>query len=251
MAVIRAGGLPVLALLARLLDQAVSAQVLDGLRDLRQDMSVSWRPALEGHPAGTDRDPATALVSAVRDAAAQLLDTGDADISQVVAELESHDWPIFRRLALFLLTTAAADADLIGAHLTDPAAIRDVNLTREFLALARRHCTTIGPRDQQRLVALIGSGPETTEWARRHEQATGEPASAAMIHDRVGRWQRDRLAAVEPILSAERRARYQRLVAEFGEAPIPPPARLYRCGTSRSPARQRPVTSRPPPSRTW
>ena len=219
-AVTRAGGLPVLALLARLLDQAVSAQVLDGLRDLRQDMSVSWRPALEGHPAGTDRDPATALVSAVRDAAAQLLDTGDADISQVVAELESHDWPIFRRLALFLLTTAAADdADLIGTHLTDPAAIRDVNLTREFLALARRHCTTIGPRDQQRLVALIGSGPETTEWARRHEQATGEPASAAMTHDRVGRWQRDRLAAVEPILSAEWRARYQRLVAEFGEAP--------------------------------
>ena len=220
-AVTRAGGLPVLALLARLLDQAVSAQVLDGLRDLRQDMSVSWRPALEGHPAGTDRDPATALVSAVRDAATQLLDTGDADISQVVAELESHDWPIFRRLALFLLTTHAHDADLIGAHLTDPAAIRDVNLTREFLALARRHCTTIGPRDQQRLVALIGSGPETTEWARRHEQATGEPPSAAMTHDRVGRWQRDRLAAVEPILSAEWRARYQSLVAEFGEAPDP------------------------------
>ena len=222
-AVTRAGGLPVLALLARLLDQAISAQALGGLKDLRQDMSVSWRPALEGHPAGTDTDPATALVSAVRDAATQLLDTGDADIGQVAAELESHDWPIFRRLALFLLTTAADDdaADLISAHLTDPAAIRDVNLTREFLALARRHCTTISPRDQQRLVALIGSGPETMEWARRHEQVAGELASAAMTHDRVGRWQRDRLAAVEPILSAEWRARYQRLVAEFGEAPEP------------------------------
>jgi hypothetical protein len=221
-AVTRAGGLPVLALLARLLDQAISAQTPGGLKDLRQDMSVSWRPALEGHPAGTDTDPATALVSAVRDAATQLLDTGDATISQVVAEMESHDWPIFRRLTLFLLTTHAHDAaGLIAAHLTDPGAIRDFNLNREFLALAQRHCTTIGPRDQQRLVALIGSGPETTEWSRRHEQTTGEPPSAAMTHDRVARWQRDRLAAVEPILSAEWRARYQRLVAEFGEAPDP------------------------------
>ena len=221
-AVTRAGGLPVLALLARLLDQAIGAQTPEGLKDLRQDMSVSWRPALEGHPAGTDTDPATALVSAVRDAATQLLDTADATISQVVAEMESHDWPIFRRLTLFLLATHAHDAtDLIAAQLTDPGTIRDFNLNREFLALAQRYCTTISPRDQQRLVALIGSGPETTEWSRRHEQTTGEPPSAAMTRDRVVRWQRDRLAAVEAILSAEWRARYRSLVAEFGEAPDP------------------------------
>jgi hypothetical protein len=185
-------------------------------------LSVSWRPVLEGRPPGTDTDPATALVSAVRDAAVLLVDSGAATISEVVAELKSHDWPVFRRLALFVLDSHGKDAaELIGAHLTDPVAIRDYKLNREFLALARHHCESISPRDRQRLLALIGRGPETLGWARRHEEVTGQTPSATMTRERVSRWQRDRLAAVEAILTPEWRARYQRLVAEFGEAEDP------------------------------
>jgi hypothetical protein len=221
-AVVGATGLAGLAFLDRLLDQAVGVQLTDGAREVREDMSVSWRPALAGQPPGTDTDPATALVSAVRDAAILLVESGAATIGEVVAELESHDWPVFRRLALFVLDSHGQDAaDLIGAHLTDPAAIRDYNLNREFLALARHHCASIARRRQQRLRGLIGQGPETLEWARRHEEMTGKPPSAAMIQERVSRWQRDRLAAVEPILTPRWQARYQRLVAEFGEAEDP------------------------------
>lgn len=221
-AVVVAAGLVGLAFLDRLLDQAVGATLPDRARELREDMSVSWRPALEGRPAGTDTDPATALVSAVRDAASLLVESGAVTIREVVAELESHDWPVFRRLALFILDSHGQDAaDLIGAHLTDPAAIRDYNLNREFLALARHHCASIRPRDQQRLRALIGQGPETPEWARRYEEGTGQPPSAAMTRERVSRWQRDRLAAVEAILTPRWQARYERLIDEFGEAEDP------------------------------
>jgi hypothetical protein len=122
-------------------------------------MSVSWRPALEGQPAGTDTDPATALVTAVRDAAVLLAESGGATIAEVVAELESHDWAVFRRLALFVLDAHGQDAaGLIGAHLTAPAAIRDVSLSREFLMLARHHCERISTR--QRLVAEIGEAED-------------------------------------------------------------------------------------------
>jgi hypothetical protein len=221
-AVVQAAGLAALAFLDRLLDQAVGARLPVRARDLREDLSVSWRPVLEGRPPGTDTDPATALVSAVRDAAVLLVDSGAATISEVVAELKSHDWPVFRRLALFVLDSHGKDAaELIGAHLTDPVAIRDYKLNREFLALARHHCESISPRDRQRLLALIGRGPETLGWARRHEEVTGQTPSATMTRERVSRWQRDRLAAVEAILTPEWRARYQRLVAEFGEAGRP------------------------------
>ena len=221
-AVTRTAGLPALALLARNLDQAITARTPTGLPELRQDLSVTWMPALGGRPAGSETDPATALVTAVRDAATQLLDAGDAAVGDVVAELESHDWPVFRRLALFVLCSDGhGAADLIGAHMTDPAAIRDFNLNREFLALARRYCGSISQDDQQGLLALIGQGPEIDEWARRYEKSFGEPPTVAVIRDRVSRWQRDRLAAVQAILSPDWQVRYQGLVEEFGEAPDP------------------------------
>ena len=217
--VTRAAGFPALALLARVLDQAITAQTPARLAELRQDLSVSWIPVLDGYPAGTDTDPATALVIAVRDAATQLLDGRHASIDNVVAELESYDWPVFRRLSLVLLGSHGHDAtDLVGAHLTDPATIRNFNLDREFLALAPRYCASISRDDQQRLLDLIWQGPEVDQWARRHQETYGEPPSAATIWQRVSRWQRDRLAAVEAILTPEWRTRYQELVTEFGEA---------------------------------
>jgi hypothetical protein len=221
-AVVLAVGLPALALMNRLLGEAVAARLPERARALREDMSMSWRPVLAGRPPGIDTDPATALVSAVRDAAAQLTESGQATLGGVVAELESHDWPVFRRLALFVLDSHGHGApELIGAHLCDPAVIGDFNLFREFIALARHHCQAMSEPDQQRLLALIGKGPDTSDWATRYQEQTGRPMSEAMIRDRVSRWQRDRFAAVEPILTPEWKARYQALSAEFGEAEDP------------------------------
>ena len=230
-ALVSAAGLPALVLLANALDQAISAQTPGRLAELRQDMSVSWRPDVGRDPSGTDSDPADALASAVRDAASDVTDAGKAGISEVVAVLEAHNWPVFRRLALHLLDSTTAEAtDLIEARLTDKKVIRDFNLDREFLALAAHRCPSLSPGGKQALLALIDSGPEMDEWARQHENATGEPPPAAMARDRVARWQRDRLSAVEAILTPERQAQHRALTAEYGQAPdlaasVPPAIR--------------------------
>jgi hypothetical protein len=219
-ALVSAAGLPALVLLAGTLDQAITAQTPGGLSELRQDLSISWRPGLDGQPPGTDTDSVTALVSAVRDAGARLVDEVQAGIGDVVTALEAHDWPVFRRLALHLLDSRSSNAEgLIESHLTDQEAIRDFNLDREFLTLASHQCTSISPRGQQALLALIDRGPEVEDWARQHEKATGQPPAAAMTRDRVSRWQRDRLGAVEAILTPEWQARYRSLTAEYGQAP--------------------------------
>ena len=215
-----AAGLPVLVFLSDALDQAITTQTHGRLVELRQDMSVSWRPGLDGQPPGTDTDPVNALVSAVRDAAATIVDDGRAGLSEVIAALEAHSWPVFRRLALHLLgSTTAEAADLIEARLTDKAVIRDSSLDREFLTLARHRCASMSPAGQQALLALIDGGPEVDEWARQYENATGEPPPAAPTRDRVARWQRDRLAAAEAILTPERQGQYRALTAEYGPAP--------------------------------
>ena len=217
-AVARACGLPAVSLLARVLDEAVAAQTPSSLREARRDNSGWWRPSIEGQPAGTDTDPASALVSALRDACAEALSVG-ADLAAVIAEIESHDWLVFRRLALFVLSEHAGedDAALVGARLCDAAVVQDPGLDREFLLLARRHSAAVG--DRERLLALIDRGPQ----APRRQQ-DGTTPSAAETRARVGRWQRDRLAAIEPVLPPERLARYRDLVAEFGAAPEQPAA---------------------------
>jgi hypothetical protein len=83
-AVARACGLPAVSLLARLLDETVESQTPAGLRETRRDNSGWWRPSIEGRPAGTDTDPASALVSALRDACAEVLPAG-GDLAAVIA----------------------------------------------------------------------------------------------------------------------------------------------------------------------
>ena len=222
-AVARACGLPAVSLLARVLDETVTTQTPASLREARRDTSGWWRPSIEGQPPGTDTDPASALVSALRDAAAEAMSAG-ADLVAVIAEIESHDWPVFRRLALFLLSEHAGDGDsaLVGVRLADATAIQDAALDREYLLLARRRCTAVGGRDRERLLALIDRGPQATR--RRHLEQNGTPPSAAETRARVSRWQRDRLAAIEPVLPPERLAQYRGLVTEFGAAPEQPAA---------------------------
>ena len=69
-------------------DETVTAQTPASLREARRDTSGWWRPTIEGQPPGTDTDPASALVSALRDAAAEALSAG-ADLAAVIAEIES------------------------------------------------------------------------------------------------------------------------------------------------------------------
>ena len=220
-AVARACGMPAVSLLARVLDETVTAQTPASLREARRDTSGWWRPSIEGQPPGTDTDPASALVSALRDAAAEAMSAG-ADLAAVIAEIESHDWPVFRRLALFLLSQHDGDGALVGARLADAAAIQDPALDREYLLLARRRCTAVDGRDRERLLALIDRGPQAPR--RRSLEQNGTPPSAAETRARVARWQRDRLAAIEPVLPPERLAQYRGLVTEFGAAPEQPAA---------------------------
>lgn len=218
-AVAGACGLPVVSLLAYVLDETVTAQTPAALRDARRDNSGWWRPSIGGQPPGTDTDPASALVSALRDACAEALSAG-ADLAALIAEIESHDWPVFRLLALYLLSDHANDSDatLVGARLSDAALIHDPGLDREFLMLARRRCTSISDRDRERLLALIDRGPQPRQRQQPRREQDRTPPSAAETRARVGRWQRDRLAAIEPVLPPERLARYRDLVAEFGAA---------------------------------
>jgi hypothetical protein len=218
---VTAAGMPAFALLTGLLADVTRTNAERRKGRPEQDWSPLWRPTIDGYEQRAESDLRHALVNAVRDAAASIVTANPQDLASVVNELESHQWLIFRRLALHLLSQHAEQScDLVTARLTDATAITDRGLEREFLLLAHRGRTCLGAGPLRRFLTLVDAGPGP-------EPGTAPPTAALpdtpeqLVRERVARWQRDQLAAVHGVLPPEWDARYQELAAEYGQPPDP------------------------------
>jgi hypothetical protein len=216
-----AAGAPVFALLASLLDEVIRADAEQRGGPPGRDGSSVWRPTIADDDRRSESELRHALVSAVRDAATVLVESHTVGLAEVVAELGSHEWLIFRRLALDLLSRYPEQAcDLVSARLTDPALIRDNGAVREYLLLAQRGATCLDDYHRRRLLTLIDAGPRPTT-PSSVSPADEQHGNFEWAPDEIARWQRDRLAAIQQVLPPEWDARYQVLVAEHGPAPDP------------------------------
>jgi len=218
---VAAGGLDVLEAMAGLLDDAITRTSSPEMIKSRQDLSTLWRPAIAGQPLDTNTDAKTALVSAVRDTAGQLVRDRHAGFSDVLLRLDSRDWPIFRRLALCLVRQFGAGyPEVVARRLMDPAAVKDPFVEREFLLLAGDYFASLPVGKQQRVLSLIDQGPDVGAWAARYAAQAGRDPSGDQIQQWVAAWTRDRLAVLEPALPQQRRDSYRKLVRLVGE-PVP------------------------------
>jgi hypothetical protein len=216
------GGQRALGPLCQALDEIVGNNPARTRNDQSEDWSPLWRPGIDGHVQRPDTDLRHGLVEAVRDSVVNIIELRLATVADIVAELESHDRVIFRRMALHVLSRYPEQApDLVRQRLTDPAILTDWRLHREYLILAGKGVTCLDPSDARRLLILIDNGPAPA--ARPPDalaDAQPKPANSE-DRDRLLRWQRSCLAAIQAILPPEWDARYQALVTEFGPAPDP------------------------------
>jgi hypothetical protein len=199
-----AAGLAGLELYAELLAAAVAEESEDG-----HDYSYIWRPHLNGERRRDFRD---ALVSALRDASAALVDERADLLGQVVAVLEAREQSIFHRLALDQLTRHPdPDPDLIAARLTDRRLFLDLNADHEYDALAREHFAALDANAKQQIFALIEAAPER----------------GADDVDYVSRWRLRMLSRFPAPLPEGWQALRDELAAEYGQ---PEPERLPEIG---------------------
>jgi hypothetical protein len=215
-------GLRALGPLCLALSQVAARNRVHAQNDQSEDWSQLWRPSIHGHVEAPSTDLRHALIEAVRDSAIKIIESDLAPVAQVVAELGSYDRVIFRRMTLHILSQYPQHApDLVRQQLTQAATLRDRRLHQEYLMLARKGTDCLNPSDLRRLLSLIDEGP--TPAPRSSDGLTdAQPAPAdPQDRDRIARWQRNCLAAIQVILPPEWDERYQALLTEFGPAPDP------------------------------
>ena len=209
---VRAGGLRSLRLLCHLLDEAVTIHqgppengALD--EDVQEDLSIIWRPTLEGDARESREDVLNSLVTAVRDAAEQIARDDTSLLAEIVGTLEGYPWMIFKRLALRLLHIFHPDAPvLVYERLTDKSVIHESHLDREYIQLLQDAFPSLEAGRQHEILQLIDQGPDLKGLGEEDDNGS-----------RARRWKWRRLSHIKEQLSGDWALVWKRLQAEFGD----------------------------------
>lgn len=125
------------------------------------DHSHYWRESVANGHSRDEQDLSGCLVSFTRDIAVAIVESDPSRLGQVVEDLESRRWEIFRRLALYLLARfgVAHAPDLVAKHVLDRRSLRSERLTHEYGQLLRVAFPRLSRDHQARILALIEAGP--------------------------------------------------------------------------------------------
>ncbi len=206
-----------LVLLCDLLEQAVRLSQRSGQEDKPEDSSFVWRRAIEDHVQNPShvRGVRDLLVSAVRDVAEALIESGNARALRIV---EGNDRKVFQRIGLHLRRKyPKVDPEGTADLLRDAQVFDDIHLHHEYFHLLGEQFGSLPTDAQEAYLALVDRGPHLEGRVRGWEQATGQRPSEEQIEGRIRHWQYKKLWPVRQYLKGEWRKRFDRLAEEFGE----------------------------------
>ena len=167
----------------------------------KEDYSYIWRPAIEDGAKQGLHDLRGALVSAVRDAAERIVRENKATVQDMVHLLEQHSWPIFHRIALYLLYVFAdAARELVIERLTNREIFEASNFHHEYVRLARK-CFADLPLESQETILNWGEEPSIPLFG---ERKAGEAISSRDLQG----WRWEHFAAFSQAVPEELRSRY-------------------------------------------
>lgn len=196
-------GLAGLELLVELMTEEAEAESGRSL-----SYSQMWRPDIGSERMRDDRDH---LVSAVRDAAAALVD-GGVDLGDVVAALEHPDLEITRRIALDLLSRHVG-TDVANRYLFDRSLLEESSYRREYTKLAEAGFGGLPATNQAQLLGWIEEAAPYAEdparqriWQLQMLNALGDQLPEEWISRRVEL--EEEIGPVEPAAAPFPQARF-------------------------------------------
>jgi hypothetical protein len=220
-----ADGERALNLLCDVLDNALVSSEEAGAAGHPQDLSHIWRSAIEDHEQNFGTGVRHLLVTAVRDAAAQVARKDSQSANRVVELLDGRgeSWNVFRRIALHLLRLFPdANPDLLRSELMSRQNFDSIEMRHEYFLLEKECFNRLTSEEQQTILGWIDEGPKYTEdqlkkWEEFTRRVWTDRDKAAYVHQ----WKRDHLAPLKEHLQRDRKETYAKLVSEHGQPEHP------------------------------
>lgn len=216
---IEIAGLRTLRLFAKLLEDAVR---LSSWQDesSADDISYSWRPAVEDHTQNWNTGIKDTLVSTLRDASLLIASQGESEAKEVVRELQSRS-TIHRRIGLHVLANTEFASEIVAEQLGDKALFEDHRMRHEYANLLRSRFQEADTALQEQILSWIEDGPDLDEYRRIRREIDHEEPSEDQAQRYADLWRRDRYSFLEPHLEGRSAARFRELVGALGEPEHP------------------------------
>lgn len=183
--------------------------------DLIDDSSESWRTHIQAD-SGFSRDAENLLVTAIRDAAAQLIESKQLSVHEAVALLEKSSWEVFHRISLHILRSHPDSAtELIVERLTDSGKFGYRFLPPEYDLLLKAFFPRAPAETQQAILTFIDASV-SVEILQEHDAELGFARSEESRQYDMRRWKLNRLSTIHSSLSTCWRQRFEKLKAFDG-----------------------------------
>ena len=213
---VRSSGVNALRLLCDLLERAVAEGRIEH-EEGPQDHSYIWRPSVK-QPESPRENVRDDLVSAVRDAGNQIIESSPELLAEVVEHLRARPTRIFQRIALYLLDVhGARSVPLVQEFLNNPDDWGDVGLHPEYAQLLAHFFNRLSADCQQRFLDWVDKGPDVDSYVAFRRQMDGHDPQDDDVNRHRDLWTRDHLGVIGPHLPPAHEKVLGALVASLGE----------------------------------
>lgn len=208
-----------IALLCRWLNIAVRASnETHSNPETNDDTSVIWRPAIEDHEQNRDHEFASVLVGFVRDGLEAAITKGAISLSDGLALLEEHHYPIFTRLRIHLIAEFGdTSRDFARQAMITRQWFDDYRLKHEYARLMGMRWPLLSEEDQRTWLGWVDAGPEMEGFDERMKAWHGQDATPERRQSYIEDWKFKRLHWIRQHLTGTHKEFYERVLAQRGE----------------------------------
>ena len=211
-----------LSMLCDLLEEAVRLSRLPGEKPTANDISHSWRPAIEDHGQNSDHDTKSQLVEAVRDAAEAIVRRDQTKVPTLVKLFRKRRLQIFLRLAHHLLRTFPdAAPELLTKTLMCRGLFNKTSLWHEYALMLQESFHRLSKENQLKILGWITAGPNKEKIKERFEIFYGRAPTEDQIDSYIKQWKRDHLTLISQDLPDAQKQELEKLIGEFGKSEHP------------------------------
>jgi hypothetical protein len=206
-----------LTLLSDVLEEALIIQKQDDITDLL-DYSEIWLPAIEPHPQNTGYGGVLDLLTtAVRDTAIYVVEDAHYQIETVIKDLETREWTVFRRIALYLVCVfGELNIKLADLTVGNKEYFDDHRFRHEYSLVCRKYFKEIKERTRNRFLRWIQVGPDTRWYIERTLKEHGRRPTNEELQRIIEVWQLRWLSIIDQGLPSNWKIKYEELVEKYG-----------------------------------